>query len=62
MTDARRGDRRFEGLEQEGDLGARGVLGAELDLVVGSDEPPRLRDAGPDALQHLGTRVGAACG
>ncbi len=57
-----RGDGRLEGLEQEADLGARSVLGAELDVVVGSDQSPRLRHAGPDAIEHLGARAAQLVG
>ena len=53
MTDAPACDRRLEGLEQERQLGARGVLRAELDVVVGTDHAPGLRDAGADPLEDV---------
>ena len=62
MTDAPAVTAASNASSRKADLGARCVLGAELDLLLGSDEPPRLRHAGANALEHLGTRAAQLVG
>ena len=62
MTDAPAETAASKASSRKRDLGARSVFGAELDLVVGSDQPARLRHAGADAIEHLGTRAAQLVG
>ena len=57
MTDAPAATAASKASSRNVDLGARGVLGAELDVVVGSDQAPRLRHAGADPLEDILGRV-----